>query len=273
MEDPPAVENHIEELGDPQPLDTSGVDDEQVADTENAENASADAAAEETDSVNPVPEEPAVPQLSSTEQCVEWILQRVKLPKLNATEMWTDIQRIVVTDFVQATHPARMLVWVQPNVGLQVVMDEIPSEITKQEVMYFVRHEASNGSELQPSTVNKMVQYGTIHGITMDTLLRLMNGLYVPGIQEAKSWPQSVKKEFIGYLHKFMLVLTENAHQAKGNTVLYIPNEQLTNLRAAVEDQDLAQQLESAVIHWTRQIKEVVSSQVHMKNNIIMILM
>lgn len=51
--------------------------------------------------------------------------------------------------------------------------------------------------------------------------------------------------------------------QAKGKTVLYIPTrgklpgpgQEYTD--ADAKDKDLVQQLESTLIHWTRQIKEV----------------
>ena len=47
----------------------------------------------------------------------------------------------------------------------------------------------------------------------------------------------------------------------KGKTQLYIPEEQITDVDTAVRDKDLIQRLESTVIYWTRQIKEVVSNQ------------
>lgn len=47
----------------------------------------------------------------------------------------------------------------------------------------------------------------------------------------------------------------------KGKTQLYIPEEHISDIDAATKDKDLIQRLESTVIYWTRQIKEVVSSQ------------
>ncbi len=42
---------------------------------------------------------------------------------------------------------------------------------------------------------------------------------------------------------------------------MYIPKENLENIEASARDKDLVQRLEAAVIHWTRQIKEVVGLQ------------
>jgi dynein heavy chain len=57
------------------------------------------------------------------------------------------------------------------------------------------------------------------------------------------------------------------ANQAKGKTVLYIPSENVADARAAAKDKDLVQRLETTVIHWTRQIKEVVNAQDHVTHS------
>ena len=109
--------------------------------------------------------------------------------------------------------------------------------------------------------ISKMVQIGCIRGNLMDNLLRLMSDVYVPSVLSNKTWPDSVKKEFTGQLHKFMANLTESTYQVKGKTVLYIPQELLGSPRESAQEKDLVQRLESTLIHWTRQIKEVVNNQ------------
>lgn len=58
-----------------------------------------------------------------------------------------------------------------------------------------------------------------------------------------------------------MATLTEESATSKGRTQLYIPEEHISDVDTAVKDKDLLQRLESTVIYWTRQIKEVVSNQ------------
>jgi dynein heavy chain len=82
-----------------------------------------------------------------------------------------------------------------------------------------------------------------------------------------------------------MASLTETANQLKGHTILYFPSDDLSNtdlvricllssvislvittlmlvvaLQQVLSDKELMQRLEITVIHWTRQIKEVVSN-------------
>ena len=88
-----------------------------------------------------------------------------------------------------------------------------------------------------------------------------MEGIYVPRIESGTAWPESLRKDFSGQLHRFMASLIETANQAKGKTVLYVPREAESLTEKDAEDKDLVQRLESAVIHWTRQIKEVLAHQ------------
>ena len=82
-----------------------------------------------------------------------------------------------------------------------------------------------------------------------------------PKLLGENDWPENVKKEFVSNLHNFMAVITEASYVAKGMQNLYIPNEDLSDIDTAKKDKDLLQRLESIVIHWTRQIKELVSNQ------------
>ena len=70
----------------------------------------------------------------------------------------------------------------------------------------------------------------------------------------SRSWPETIKKEFSGQLHRFMASLTETAWDARGKTTLYIPSEDLESVEAAAKQKDVVQRLESTLIHWTRQV-------------------
>lgn len=90
-------------------------------------------------------------------------------------------------------------------------------------------------------------------------MLTMMNHLFVPTALDNTTWPASMRTDIIGSLHKFMASLTEHAHETFGKTVLYIPHEDISDPASAAKDKALVQRLETSVIHWTRQIKEVVN--------------
>ena len=64
-----------------------------------------------------------------------------------------------------------------------------------------------------------------------------------------------------------MAFLNETTYAARGQTYLYIPDEDLSDIEAPAKDKDLLQRLETTVIYWTRQIKELVSNQDSPANN------
>ena len=108
---------------------------------------------------------------------------------------------------------------------------------------------------------------GLVDGDPLDDLLNQMNADFLPKLLGEKNWPEGVKKDFVANLHKFMAALTEASHASKGRTTLYIPNEDVSDPESAARDKDLIQRLESTVIYWTRQIKEVTSNQ-HTQNSV-----
>ena len=92
----------------------------------------------------------------------------------------------------------------------------------------------------------------------LKTLVNFMNNTFIPNIIEERSWPDNVRKEFLAQMHKFMTSVTEICYQLEGYTELYIPKEDLSGSDG--QDKDLIQRLESTIIQWNRQIKEIISN-------------
>jgi dynein heavy chain len=100
--------------------------------------------------------------------------------------------------------------------------------------------------------ITQSVFFKNIYTDPLDDLLDKMNQEYVKKLLGENDWPDGVKKEFVANLHRFMAFLNEQTHSARGQTYLYIPDEDLTDIEASAKDKDLLQRLESTVIYWTR---------------------
>ena len=141
-------------------------------------------------------------------------------------------------------------------------------------LQYFLKPETVLTSE----NIAQVVQFGTVQGAPVYALLRLITSVYVPRCLGDTSWPDTIKKEFTSQMHRFMASLTECAWDQRGTTRLYIPSEEgmdtpdttrlyipseegLDTPEVAAKQKELVQRLESTLIHWTRQIKEVVNRQ------------
>ena len=89
-----------------------------------------------------------------------------------------------------------------------------------------------------------------------------MSGLYAPLFFGNKMWPDSIKNDFASQLHRFLATLTDIRWRMEGITKLYIPKEGLDiSTEQAAKDKELVQRLESAMVHWCRQLKDVSHSQ------------
>jgi dynein heavy chain len=66
-------------------------------------------------------------------------------------------------------------------------------------------------------------------------------------------------KDFVEGVDRFMASLTESLSYSKGKTLLYVPPIKLACDHQA-KDKYMTQRLESIVIRWTRQVKEVCPS-------------
>jgi len=109
--------------------------------------------------------------------------------------------------------------------------------------------------------IQSMVHYGMVGPENLKYLLKVMRGQFIPAFLTDQSWPDNVKKDFISQMHKFMASITEAAFQREHTIRLYIPNEDLSDKQAIMQDKDLIQRLESILLQWSKQIKEIVNNQ------------
>ncbi|TMW60768.1 hypothetical protein Poli38472_000810 [Pythium oligandrum] len=182
---------------------------------------------------------------------VQWIRDRITLPGYQP-KTWTSMDLTTVKEFVESTNiPALFVTMVNGTLSVTTTAPRGAST-----VMYFVK----NGQMLiSPANVVDCLQFGTVTKDGIASLLQLMNGYYLQRLQANKSWPESIQKEFTGQFFRFMSSLTETVSRGCGKTVLYLPP--VSQDQFNYKDKDLLQQLESTVIHWTRQIKEVINNQ------------
>eukprot|EP00163_Fabomonas_tropica_P002875 TRINITY_DN1232_c0_g1_i1.p1 TRINITY_DN1232_c0_g1~~TRINITY_DN1232_c0_g1_i1.p1 ORF type:complete len:4516 (+),score=1594.38 TRINITY_DN1232_c0_g1_i1:127-13674(+) len=192
-------------------------------------------------------------------ECISWMRQRVTLTGFNPESDWKEENTAAISEFLITSTMKRLLIFMEPVVNQLAIQWTLPLEPVR-EILYFIRTDDKRA--ITPENIGDVVQYGTIEGSAVESLLRLMGNVYVPTFLSNETWPESIKKEFAGQLHKFMASCTETVYSMKGSTELYIPKEDITDPElVAREKKDLVQRLESALIHWTRQIKEVVSNQ------------
>lgn len=201
----------------------------------------------------------------------------MQLRGFGASSHWLESQYDESASWLEDTEQKSLFMWLQDghegkNLILSAmsrkseaegrVQDRLPSQILSgavKEFMYFFKRDA--GTPITQATLGDSVLFGSSRGDLLDGLVGLMNNVYVPVALLNHGWPDNVRKDFTSQVQKFMATVTEMTYQAKGKTVLYIPQDNFSNLETASKDKDVVQRLEMALIHWTRQIKEVTTQQ------------
>jgi dynein heavy chain len=89
----------------------------------------------------------------------------------------------------------------------------------------------------------------------------------LPNFLKDTTWPENIKKDFLSQTHKFLAQLTEEISIREGKTRLYIPNEELDENMPQQDKKDQIQRLETSLIFWCRQIKDLLNNQVNQNDN------
>jgi dynein heavy chain len=173
-------------------------------------------------------------------------------------EKWAEDHYRVIRGFLSDPNVPLLLLYIDPTTEELCLTNAIPPAEIEQ-ASYFVR---ANNVSVSGENFHQVLRMGMVHGNYIPALLRVMQGIYAPSFFENRVWPDTMRNEFSGQLHKFMARLTDAQHKVVGHTVLYVPDEGTAmEAKDAHTDKDLVQRLEVVVIHWTRQIKELLSSQ------------
>jgi len=223
--------------------------------------------------------EVASASLNSDSKCVDWIKGEIKqmFPDEEAMRdgasdanewinaKWSEEESNYIslaTTFLMSIKATNLYVYLLFNKDKGTNDLKLSSDIpqTWSRLMYFVR---DPNKFVTPDNVQDIIHSGFVQDDVTFSLLDMMSHTYVPSIMGNTSWPDSVKKDFSGQLNKFMANLTESYFQTKGKTVLYVPKEDIGEPSVTARDKELSQRLESALIHWTRQIKQVVKNTDH----------
>ena len=181
---------------------------------------------------------------------VAWVSQRLDMLGYKEST-WEEGGSSSITDFISGIGPKTLSVCTNSS-KVAVICDETGQEVRMKNLCaYFLR--PSSGA-LSKDNISKEIQFGSVggKGLSMNTLKRIMEGFVEKQVAH--------HPELSGHFHRCMANLTDTVHHADGTTVLYCPIFDNQDVPEAVQDKERLQIMESVVIHWTRQIKEVVNN-------------
>ena len=172
---------------------------------------------------------------------VNLVVRQVSLSGLQPS-MWTEEHHKTIHNFVTSTedNDRLLVVYLNTNTTLEVVTQIPPFQV--EQLFYMIR---KKDVKMSKENFISCVQFELVSANYLENLLRIMSGVYGPMFFQNKSWPDSIRNDFVGYVHKFMATLTDFKYKMQGKTVLYVPNEGLTlTVEEAAKNKEYVQRLE-----------------------------
>ncbi|XP_045920170.1 dynein axonemal heavy chain 2 isoform X2 [Micropterus dolomieu] len=122
------------------------------------------------------------------------------------------------------------------------------------------------GAIITAETFDAAVQFGTVPGDPTHRLLYDITCLHAPLVALSTYRENNIKDSYTNNMDGYLASLTDDVYKKLGNTVLYIPMEALHySSEDACKNKKLVQRMETVMIHWTDQIKELLNAQEIMK--------
>ncbi|XP_057714813.1 dynein axonemal heavy chain 2 isoform X3 [Corythoichthys intestinalis] len=178
-------------------------------------------------------------------------------------ESWLEENVKSLERFIEDTSIATLVVYLDSSMTLKVEYT-IPTQVVE-ELAYFIREP---GTVVTPDNFYEEVEYGTVQGDPTESLLHFVTSLHSDENDISSDWETGIKDNYINGMHNYLAILTDHVSKKESKTVLYIPMEGLIDsAEESSKDTHLVQRMESVLIHWTDQIKELLNIQDTSRSN------
>jgi len=157
---------------------------------------------------------------SETHAMLQWLKSAIRLPQFKS-ESWQDHDGVALRFL---THPdSKLLLAYMTAEGDFVLLAPYSMlSVSPKTFQYFVKRESPvllgkedddgpvNSFPLTMANIRSRLQMGFVNGGGVDSLMRLMSGIFMPPLRAskgetaveqsgpAKSWPESVRRDFLG---------------------------------------------------------------------------
>jgi len=193
---------------------------------------------------------------------------KVKIEKIKKLTS-TPETRGIVQDFYDANDPKTLFVYLTSKDDLVAdVTAPNPATLKKKSLSIFKKHGQATISNFRNQCVCVEMSASVL-----ETFLYVAQDIFYPILTNPMNqggWPDVMAKKISQSLHKFLSNLYITLGQTKGKTLLPLPPGQDTiPVEKAAHDKDRVHSLESAVVTWTRQIKNILKQdpENHLQNS------
>eukprot|EP00854_Cymbomonas_tetramitiformis_P010886 gene10886-12881_t len=188
---------------------------------------------------------------------------KVEIEKFQAM-MMKDDSRFCIDQFLGDPDMRKFMVFELGKGDLQACTKPPPK--FKKKTVYFLKVNA--GSELTLENMTQEVIFGEFSDSPLEHLSSVMEDVYMPLLCNHRNqvgWPEVISKEVTDNAHKCIANVYVTVGQTKGKTLLPLPpseggGDEGNAKKPNAKDKKHIHVLESAVVTWTNQIKNVLKT-------------
>jgi hypothetical protein len=149
---------------------------------------------------------------------ISWLQGHIQLPGYDVG-LWSVEHEEKAAAFLNNPRLCQLLCYISNGkLHFSATLDTEATSCEK--LYYFIRSE-----EIRLNNIDMSIHHGMLsRGTAMQSLLEAMGQVFGPQLFESSTWPDSVKRDLSGHLHRFMGSLTESTFAASRKTVLYLPS-------------------------------------------------
>ena len=200
-----------------------------------------------------------------------WLEARVLSSLKRKADVWAKLlsaedSRAAITMFADDPDTSRLLVY--ENSKGEVVASNAPPSKFKRKATYFLK---AHSVALTRENIAAQVSFGDVCASPLEQLSAVSQEVFLPLLcnpRNQEGWPEVIGREVVDGMHKFIANVYVTIGQIKGKTLLPLPPAEgaggeggdagAVDTDRALRDKDRIHVLESAVVTWTRQIKNVL---------------
>lgn len=141
----------------------------------------------------------------------------------------------------------------------------VPAVSASSKSVYFVKTVPEAIKETSPA-ISSELEFGCIAGDGLNNMALVLKEVFVPLVEHAptsSSTSAATSSEFKGNLQKFESQISHAIMQVKGDVHLNIPDIEITDPEAIVEEYDIVSKLEAAMEDWSKLVANVVEQEVN----------
>ncbi|EFC48546.1 hypothetical protein NAEGRDRAFT_55628 [Naegleria gruberi] len=177
----------------------------------------------------------------------------------------TEDYRKITSTFFENAEAKQIFIFINSTGSFQISIS-MPSQYSKKVICFFKKTKVS----ITPENIGTALIHFEVLESPLETLSLISNKLFLPilknSVEQTSASDQEdedkVSRDVVTYFQKFIASTYVTSGQVEGKTLLPIPPDdviQETSSENSDQDKDMIHTLETAVVNWANQIKEVLN--------------